>query len=241
MGWIFWKKSRCCKKKIRLHSQRILQYQTTCAKTATTMLIAQTKFIVMRKEDSMARFYNAARWQCRVTIWRWCWSVFKAKIRIVRWIFSTRGRYIHRHIWRKYHQMNRNTICNCPSFADNFICKHVMTIDYKLGIKEYREEQFLKRDSCEIVPFGNWKSRDMVSKQFRNWFIHSDERLKFLQINLWYAFFLKFASFRLARNTAQKLLSNTNPAFHTKLFHKTLFFDIVFPCPKKCLSMSKML
>lgn len=37
-------------------------------------------------------------------------------------------------------------ICNCPSFADNFICKHVMAIVYKLGIKEYREDQFLKRD-----------------------------------------------------------------------------------------------
>lgn len=33
--------------------------------------------------------------------------------------------------------------CTCPSFADNFICKHVMCIAYKLGLEKYREEHLL--------------------------------------------------------------------------------------------------
>lgn len=34
-------------------------------------------------------------------------------------------------------------ICTCPSFAENFICKHVMCMVYKLGLEKYRGEHAL--------------------------------------------------------------------------------------------------
>lgn len=34
--------------------------------------------------------------------------------------------------------------CTCPSFADNFICKHVMCMVYLLGLEKYKTEHYLQ-------------------------------------------------------------------------------------------------
>lgn len=115
---------------------------------------AKTKSIVMRKENGMARFYM----RCGDSVEPLSGDDVD---QFLNQRFESFDEFA-KHMFDIYTvtfcedaaEWKETATCNCPSFADNFICKHVMAVVYKLGIERYREEHFLN----ESAPRGRPKN-----------------------------------------------------------------------------------